>query len=188
MWSAVAGIMMPLRSAAAAAKPAAAARLPALIRQDAKDLDYWCSRFGGLPPSDTAYVRRVELTGDGRPDYIVDLGHYLCKKHEAFMDGGHNGLRVRIYVGGARQAAYLAYDGYSHGVKVSHTRGRSRIWLRVGALACGQPPEPTRVFAAWWFCLRPLQWNGRTKRFGFAPLSEVRDVARPKKVAQRGFR
>lgn len=155
------------------------ARLPAIIRHDVKDLNYWCSRFGGIPPSNSAFVRKVDLTGDGRLDYIVDLGRYVCDKRGSFMSSGHNGTPVRIYVGGPENAARLAYDGDSHGVEFTITHGRSRIWLRVGALACGQPRNPVTVFAGWWFCLRPLAWNDRRKRFDFAPLAEIRDVSRP---------
>lgn len=175
---AVAAILAALQASGLEATPVSATDLPTEVRRDVKNMDYWCRRFGGIPPKKQPFVRKVDLTGDGRPDYIVDLGLYDCRKHVSFMDGGHDGRPVRIFVSGPKHTAHLAYDGYSHGVKLTSTHGRSRIWLRVGALACGQPPG-SKVFASWWFCLRPLQWNGRTKRFVFGPLSEIRDITRP---------
>lgn len=154
--------------------------LPAIVMQDVKDLNYWCSRFGGVPPKSADFVQKVELTGDSRSDYIVDLGRYVCKKHAAFMDGGHNGLPIRIYVIGPRGAVRLAYDDYSHGVELTSSRGSTRVWLKTYALNCGQPRDSRRVFAAAWFCLRPLEWNNCSKRFRFASLTEVRDIDRPK--------
>lgn len=155
-------------------------RLPAIVRQQVKDINDWCSRSGGIPPKHPRLVRIIDLNGDKRPDYLVDFSHYSCRKAEASLYGGHDGWPVWIFVGGVKNTARLAYDDYSHGVEVTFRHRRFRVWLKVGALACGQPPDPNRRFAGWWFCSRPLEWNDRIKKFVFAALSEVRHIDRPR--------
>lgn len=172
-------VLIALQLSVAEATPTSASRLPATVRQHVKDINYHCSRSGGIPPRSPDLVRIVELTGDGRPDYLVDLSRYICRNSVTFMHGGHSGSPVWIFAGGPRHSARLAYDDYSHGVKLTSRRGKSRVWLKVGASACGQPRETSQVFAEWWFCSRPLDWNGRTKKFLFGPLGEIREMARP---------
>ena len=177
-WRAVAAFISAFPVVALQAAPAPTPRLPAAVRRHVKDINYWCSRVGGVPPKSSRFVQIVELTGDDIPDYLIDISHYNCRKRVSFMYGGHNGEPISIFVGLPHHVARLAYDDYSHGVELTTRGGRSRVWLTVGALACGQPPKPGLVFAAWWFCSRPLQWNGRTKKFEFGPLSQVRNITR----------
>jgi hypothetical protein len=177
--AAVVAILIALEVSAVEAAPVSASRLPAIVRQHVKDINYHCSRSGGIPPGSPRLVRIIEITNDGQPDYLVDLSHYSCRNSESFMHGGHNGSPIWIFVGGPKRSARLAYDGYSHGVELTSGRGKSRLWLKVAASACGQPPGTARAFSDWWFCSRPLDWNGRTRRFVFAPLGEVRNIARP---------
>jgi hypothetical protein len=166
-----------LQVASAEAAPPSASGLPAKVRQYVKDLNFACSRSGGIPSNSPGLLRTVDLTGDGHLDYVIDLGRYRCPKAEAFMYGGHNGSPIAIFVSGANGTAFLGYEGSSNGgVMVRTRRRRPQVWLTVGALLCGQPPASAKSFVDWWFCSRPLEWNARTNKFVFAPMREARRI------------
>jgi hypothetical protein len=130
-----------------------------------------------MPAESPRLVRAVDLTGDGRLDYVVDSGGYVCTNALSVTSAGHDGAAVSIFVGRPAGTAALAYEGFSHGVNVTRLRGSPRIHLIVGARACGQPAGP-RPFSDWWFCSRRLVWNTRNRRFVFAPISEARRIDR----------
>lgn len=178
--AAAVAIMLAFDACTAGTALASGPRLPATVKRHLQDIDYWCSRLGGMPPKSRRHLRVVELTGDGRPDYLVDLSRYSCRRAETFMDGGHNGSPVWIFVGARSHAARLAYDDYSHGVELASTSGKARVWLRVYGLTCGQPPGTAHSFAGSWFCSRPLKWNARKRKFVFAPLDQIKHLDKPR--------
>jgi hypothetical protein len=174
-----ASLVLLLQGAGTEAAPPSGAGLPASVGQHVKDLNYWCSRSGGIPSKSPGLIRIVDLTGDGRPDYVIDTGRYQCLKAVTFMYGGHDGSPVSIFVNGPKRTAHLAYEGHSQsGVEIRKRGGRFQAWMTVGALLCGQPPGSAKSFADWWLCSRPLEWSALTKRFIFAPLSQAKRIER----------
>lgn len=174
--AAVAAIALVLQGTAYAAPPSASG-LPAKVRQHVKDLNFYCSRLGGIPSNSPSLLRIVDLTGDGRADYVIDVARYQCRKAAIFGYGGHDGSPVFIYVAGVKGRAFLGYEGQSQGgTRIRAHEGRHQVWLTVGALKCGQPRGSAKSFADWWWCSRPLEWNARTNKFDLALISQARRI------------
>jgi len=173
---AAAAIALVLQGSAYAAPPSASG-LPARVSQHVKDLNFDCSRLGGIPSRSPGLLRKIDLTGDGRTDYVIDVARYQCRRAVTFAYGGHDGPAVFIYVGEANGKTFLGYEGASQdGTKIKAYEGHPQVWLTVGALACGQPRGSAKSFADWWWCSRPLDWNARMKKFELAPISQARRI------------
>jgi len=158
------------------AAPPRAASLPRSVLSHLESWDRKCRALGGLPTGHLKAVQAVDLTGDGRLDYVVNAGTYNCRRAEAFLYGGHEGLPLAIYVGGDHGAATLKYDTDSHGVRIDPHESWHSISLKVAALRCGQPKKPWRPVGEWWYCWRELRWNEQRRKFVFVPIRQAKRV------------
>ena len=144
---------------AAALPPAVAAELRALTDQ--------CRDVGGTPHADKA-VTQVDLTGDGKGDYVLDVAAIDCEGAAAVYGDREKG--VTVYVGDGSGGATKAFGDAVYGVKIEG----GKVWLTVSGAQCGKPPAPD--FAHESFCDRALVWNGTTRKLGYAPVSSVRMI------------
>ena len=153
--------------AMAGAEPA----LPAPVAAVVKEYADMCKEVGATADSSNA-VKRVDLSGDGKPDYVFFADWIQCPGSASLYGDREKG--VAVFTGDAAGGAAPAFDGRVFDVKLEGAGAATKLWLGVSGASCGQPPAPD--FARESFCDRALVWNAKTKKLDFAPTSTVRMI------------
>lgn len=151
------------------ASGAASAPLPAAVKKDLADIVSMCTDAGGKARTDQA-VQRVDLTGDGKEDYVVDTNLVVCEGAASVY--GDRAKGILVYVGDGTGGAKSVWSGSVYGSRIEGTGTSAKLWLGVSGGDCGKPPAAN--FASEVFCERPLAWNAKQGKFEFAPLSTVK--------------
>lgn len=144
---------------------ASAADLPATVAKDLKAVTDICTEVGGKPNTNDA-VKRVDLNGDGKEDFILDVGSVNCDGAASIYGDREKG--VTVYAGDGAGGATTAFSGSVYGTMLEGTK----LWLTVSGQECGK--KPAKTFAEEKFCERPLVWSDKTKKFDWAPVSAVK--------------
>lgn len=147
----------------------AALVLPARVSSDLKAIAAECKDVGGVAKVENA-VRRADLNGDGKEDYILDVGSIQCEGAASIY--GDRDKSVAIYVGDGAGGARSAFNEWAYQVKLEGTGPATRLWLTVMGKNCGR--KPAADFASETFCDRSVIWNAQSQNFEFAPVSTVR--------------
>ena len=163
----VAGCLM----AGAMARAAEPAKLPAAVAAGLKSVADECSGAGGRPVTRDA-VKRVDLTGDGRDDFVLYTGWITCENAASVYGDRHKGLTV--YAADAEGGAAVAYEDWVYDAKVEGDGRDAKLWLTTSGEGCGR--RPAASFASEAFCDRAILWNDATKKFAYAPVSTVRMI------------
>jgi hypothetical protein len=142
-------------------------RLPAAVAKDLESVAAQCTEAGGKAGT-AAAVKRVDLNGDGKEDFVLDVGSINCQGAASIYGDREKG--VSVYAGDGAGGAALAFSGVAYGTKVEG----SRLWLTVAGGDCGKPPAAD--FASEAFCERPLAWNAAARKFEFAPVSAIKMI------------
>lgn len=146
---------------------ASAADLPATVAKDLKAIADVCTEAGGKPLTNDA-VKRVDLNGDGKEDFVLDVGSVNCDGAASIYGDREKG--VTVYAGDGAGGAATAFNGSVYGSKLDGTK----LWLTVSGQECGK--KPAKTFGEESFCERPIVWNDKTKKFDWAPVSTVKMV------------
>ena len=152
---------------AAVAARASQPSLPAAVAKELKGIADVCSEAGGKPMTADA-VKRADLNGDGKEDFVVDVGSVNCDGAASIY--GDRAKGVSVYVGDGAGGAAPAFSDTVFGAKIEG----AKLWLTVSGQQCGK--KPARDFASENFCERPLTWNAKTGKFEYAPVSTVKMV------------
>ncbi|MBL8200507.1 MAG: hypothetical protein JNK40_05990 [Chromatiales bacterium] len=158
-------------TALAADPPAPAPKLPATVAADLKSIADQCTEVGGTPRTGDA-VKRADLNGDGREDFVLDTGSVNCDGAASIY--GDREKWVGVYVGDGKGGATSAFVGSVYGVAIEGSGPEARLWLTVSGGQCGK--KPAKDFASESFCDRPVVWNAATKKFDYAPVATVRMI------------
>jgi hypothetical protein len=162
---------VPAQAQSAGAKPDTAAKLPAVAATALKSLTDLCRDSGGTPMADKA-VTLIDLTGDGKEDYLLDVAAVNCQGAASVY--GDRAKGVTVYVGDGKGGASEAFNDMVFGVKIEGTGPAAKVWLTVAGAQCGK--KPAADFASESFCERALTWNSKTRKFDYAPVSTVRII------------
>jgi hypothetical protein len=153
------------------AKPGRTAPLPAVVAAAVESVAKQCSEVGGTPRTADA-VTRVDLNGDGREDFVLDLAAVSCDGAASIY--GDRAKSVTVYAGDGHGGAVAAFEDSVFGAKLEGTGGAAKLWLTVSGEQCGK--KPARDFASEAFCERPLVWNATARKFEYAPVAAVRMI------------
>ena len=164
-------VMMVGPAVAPSPGAAAGAALPTIVTKALESVAAQCSEVGGKPSTANA-VKRVDLNGDGKEDFVLDVGAVDCDGAASIY--GDRGKSVVVYVGDGAGGAVEAFNEAVYGVKIEGTGPAAKLWLGVSGSQCGKPPAPD--FAHENFCDRALVWNAATRKFDYAPVSTVRMI------------
>ncbi|MBP7003226.1 hypothetical protein [Amaricoccus sp.] len=146
---------LALAGAAQAQTPA----LPAPIAAFAAERSAECAAMGGTPRVGPAFATPVDLTGDGTPDYVVDLAGIECANAwSAFC--GSAGCPVSVWIAGA-EGLRQEWSDYAQGWSIDAVGSEVGLMLdrhggdcpgsASGAETCRErkvftaPPAPTPV-------------------------------------------
>lgn len=146
---------------------AADSALPAAVAKELKGVADMCSEAGGKPNTASA-IKRADLNGDGKQDFVLDVGSVSCEGAASIF--GDREKAVSVYVGDGAGGATPAFSDAVYGAKLDGTK----LWLTVSGESCGK--KPAKDFASESFCERPLAWNAEAKKLEYAPVSTVKMV------------
>jgi len=151
--------------------PLPAPKLPATVAADLKTIADQCAEVGGKPQTGDA-VKRADLNGDGKEDFVIGTGSVNCDGAASIY--GDREKWVGVYVGDGKGGAANAFIDAVYGVTIDGTGPAARLWLTVSGEQCGK--KPAKDFASENFCDRPIVWNPATKKFDYAPVTTVRMI------------
>jgi hypothetical protein len=151
--------------AAAAAPAPALGGMPPEVAQEVSNLQGNCQVMNKTPPPIGDYVTRIELTGDGTDDWLINTAGIAC----AGLTGGNGGgAMVEIFIGLPNGHARKAYARYALGVEI---RGSTVSLGSSGAQCGGSATAPSATTKT---CQVPLIWNKASQRFDEGPPTNVR--------------
>jgi len=145
--------------------------LPAPVTKDLKAIADQCTEAGGKPQAASA-VKRADLNGDGKEDFILDVGSISCEGAASIY--GDREKAVSVYAGDGSAGAALVFSDMVFGAKLEGAGPAAKLWLSVSGAGCGK--KPAADFASESFCERPLQWNSKTNKLEYAPVSTVKMI------------
>lgn len=163
---AVVGLVV-FSATASAAEP----KLPATVANDLQTIAADCTGVGGKALTQDA-VKRADLNGDGKEDFVLDVGSIICDG--AASAYGDRAKGITVYAGDGAGGAKSAFSGWVYGARIEGTGPQARLWLTVSGAECGKKPAPD--FASENFCERPIAWNAAARKFEFAPVSTVKMI------------
>jgi len=119
-----------------------------------------CRATGGKPINgDRPFVySQYDLTGDGRPEYILDEAGFGCSG-KAGLFVTPTGAPLQVFDGATGASLYR---GLAYTFQVTKDRG-PRLLLTLRGPACSPNAMATTT------CQRPLTWNAATRAFTGAP-------------------
>ena len=100
------------------------------------------------------------------------MGSINCENAASVYGDREKG--VTVYAGDGAGGAVSAFSDVVFGVKIEGSGPAAKLWLTVSGGGCGKPPAAD--FASENFCDRALQWNAKTSKFDYAPVSTVRMI------------
>jgi hypothetical protein len=146
-------------------------KLPAVVAADLKGIAAECTGAGGKALTADA-VKRADLNGDGKEDYVLDVGSINCDGAASIYGDREKG--VTVYVGDGAGGAKNAFSDWVYGATIEGAGPAARLWLTVSGQQCGK--KPAADFASENFCDRSLVWNAKTQKFDYAPVSTVKMI------------
>jgi hypothetical protein len=164
----VLGLSLLCGPASASADDAA---FPAPVAKALGELTKTCTDAGGKP-STKAAVRQTDLNGDGRTDFVLDVGSFQCQGAAAIF--GDREKPVQVFLADDAGGAELAYSGLAYSVKLEGTGPQAKPWVLLTGEGCGKPKARWANEES--YCDRPLVWNDETKKVELAPLSAAKPV------------
>jgi len=79
-----------------------------------------------------------------------------------------------VYAGDGSRRASKAFADVAYDAQIQGTGKDAKLWLSVSGMNCGKKPAAT--FAEEAFCERPIEWNAKTGKFDFAPVSAIKTM------------
>ena len=144
---------------------------PAAVAKALKEWNTMCTEAGGKARTDDA-VKRLDLNGDGKEDYVLDVGSIHCEGAASIY--GDREKAVYVFAGDGKGGAKEPFSASVYGARLEGTGPGAKLWLTVTAEQCGKPPA--KDFASENFCDRPVAWNSAKQAFEFAPVSTVKMI------------
>lgn len=96
------------------------------------------------------FLTRKDINGDGKEDYILDFGQFLCgSPYSSYCGSG--GCSTSVYVSTANGYMRVLNDTV-HSVEFKTIGGRPAMLLQVHGSACGREGA--------FVCKETLYWNG----------------------------
>ncbi|WP_374525894.1 hypothetical protein [Sphingopyxis sp.] len=123
-----------------------------------------CQRGGKFVPDRENFAHEVEVTGDGKPDWVVEVASLGCVVPQAVRDSGEGpedgnsycgtaGCSVQIFGSGKKGLTSIFNGTLRSWDVIDLGRGRKGLETSVHGTACGGTGAEV--------CIETLAWNGR---------------------------
>jgi hypothetical protein len=109
--------------------PALAAPYPPPIAAAVREREKACTDQGGRPAASARFVRRVNLDGDGKDDFIIHDGLFRCTKGTPGFCGS-GGCGMAVFLSSARGGLKRVLEETGSGYGVTKARGGARVTFR----------------------------------------------------------
>jgi hypothetical protein len=129
-----------------------------------------CRAANGTPRTDNA-VRRSDLNGDSRDDYVLFLGWLACDNAPSVF--GDREKTLMIFAGDDAGGARPAFDDQVYDARIEESGTAKVLWLTTSGSECARPPAQS--FSEETFCDRALVWNP-SGRFELSPVETARII------------
>ena len=150
-------------------------KLPVAVQKEIAEMVTMCRDVGGKPMKSPDLLIVADLTGDGQPDYVIDQGVFNCEG-AASLYSGSGGSQMSAYIGTPDGQAFQAFSSGSFGVKVDKEAKPAKLHVVVGGPLCGQKVTPKTSRSDYKSCWRPVDWNAKSQKMDFAPVSQVKFI------------
>jgi hypothetical protein len=119
----------------ALAMPASAAEWPGPVAEAVKERQEFCTGEGGRLAAPEKAIRRLDLDGDGRDDFILDDGRLTCSKGAPGWCGS-GGCSMEVFLSGTKDGlkSVVTHLGAGYAVKKSGRGHRVTFRTRDGAV------------------------------------------------------
>ena len=116
-----------------ASLPAEAVEWPPAVATAIKEREAACAKQGGRPNPSRRFVRRLQLDGDGRDDFILDDSQFRCSKGSSEWCGSGRCSKA-VYLSSAKDKSkpVLVELGGAYGVRKSRRGSRATFQTRSG--------------------------------------------------------
>lgn len=130
-----------------------------------------CRAADGTPRTDDV-VKRSDLNGDSREDYVLFLGWLACDNAPSVF--GDREKALMVFAGDGVGGARPAFGEQVYDARIEE-RGNGRVlWLTTSGGECGRPPAQS--FSDETFCERSVVWNPGGEQFEISPLNTARII------------
>ncbi len=170
-----AGLTFAVLVASNVAWAQAPSKFPAAVQQHLTSMAKMCRESGGIPVNAPEAVQVADLTGDGVTDYVINEGAYNCQG-AASLFSGSGGSQMSVYVSTPDGRAAKAFESGAFDVKLDNASAPVKVLVMVGGQLCGQRITPNMSRSDYKGCWRPIDWDAKSRKMQFAPVSRVRPV------------
>lgn len=146
--------------------PALAASPPPGVTTFAKQLSERCEGNGGKPSVEGRLTQSLDVNGDKLTDWVLDESAMSCAGSKLTNPTG--ATQIMVFAGAKDGDAQPVFQQAAYGVRIEG----AVVWLALRGPQCGAKGESGQ------FCDRPLVWNAKSGRVGFAPIAKVRSPSR----------
>lgn len=145
--------------------------LPSEVLDEVGELDGVCSDHGGKPGQPN-WVEHAVIGPDQLEVWVLDEGRYNCEGGALWP--GHRGSGISIYGRLPSGKIKKVFAVTALEMSIQSAGSAPRIWIHGWGETCGLPePETDEEWATRKTCQRPLNWDGKSQKMVFAPMSEV---------------
>lgn len=129
---------------------------PPAVEQTTAEAMNECRNVGGTPRLNPGYETRVDLDGDGQPDYVLDFQSLECAGAYSLFCGSA-GCPLSVFL--SSRSWQRVFGTYAQAWSIERSSARPVLVLDLHGSACGRVGVEA--------CQRRLTWNGR--EFADAP-------------------
>lgn len=149
----------------------AAQTLSTEILDELDELDGVCSDHGGRPGR-SDFIEHAIIGPNQLEVWILDDGRYHCEGGALWP--GRWGSDISVYARLPSGKVQKVFDIAALEAGVQSSDSSPRIWIHGWGQMCGLPePENDEEWLTRRTCRRPLNWDWKSQKMTFAPLSEL---------------
>lgn len=156
---------------------AAAPAYPPAVMADLRDLAAQCREVTDKPGKPGTAVRRADINGDGRPDYLFFQGEYDCEGAASLLaPGASYGVATKLYLGQANGGVAKVWEDSTWGPQAVRIGMATAYIFDLAGSICGDRRGSRVSVAERLSCTLQLRPNARGK-WGLLPLVRGHPVA-----------
>ena len=150
--------------------------LPSIVSDEIEEIRQTCKDAGGTPKKLKDTVKVLDITGDGKSDYIIDYGELRCEGAESVFAGMGGYSNISLYVSkseGKVEKSQVLDKLSPLGLEIDKLSSPPVLWVTVRGEECGQKITDNTPRVEYRACKRAVIWNKQAKELRVAPVSQA---------------